>query len=261
MNESFISLGAACDGAMILDSLCLRSKGYPFDWLWNLDSGMDFVCDAILNDFQKISNEKAYTNSDHYRFTHSAVTYREFSHVAHVHSNPMDNKVDHEQLVRRTKRFKETLLDNSHKNFVYYRAVEEDILSGKTKDLEESVRLIINDAMAFMKVLEQKYTGALENMTLILVLQVNKKELIRSKMLLVNELRARNSVYSNKISLHSSVTRNDKDPELNRLWKRQWKSIILKSAKISKSTRFNAWTKRSKRNFKDRVAKLLRRRK
>lgn len=87
--RAFISLGGGCDVAWAFERLFCRHAGFPFDWLWNLDSGMQFVVDAIDEQFASMKDPDGYTRTRHRCFAEDVTSYSRHREVAHVHSNPL----------------------------------------------------------------------------------------------------------------------------------------------------------------------------
>jgi len=105
VNATVISLGGGCDAAQALREFGDRRQSYPFDWLWNLDTGLDTICDIFVDGFATILDRDAYALSPHYRFPDElSVTYRDYPSVVHVHMDPLRNPDDHRTMVRRIKR-------------------------------------------------------------------------------------------------------------------------------------------------------------
>ena len=65
MKNVFVSLGGGCDVATNLKKLGLRLEQYPFDWLWNLDAGLDYVSKIIATDFKGLTSKHDYTYASH----------------------------------------------------------------------------------------------------------------------------------------------------------------------------------------------------
>lgn len=143
VETTVVSLGGGCDVATILGDFGVRRASLPFDWLWNLDTGLETVCDIIVDDFAQILKPDSYGLTEHYRFpSRLSVTYGSYPSVVHMHSDPFRVPEDHATLVRRIQRFRRTLQDAPHITFVYYRCLEEGRIKRSDSTLrDEFVRL------------------------------------------------------------------------------------------------------------------------
>ena len=64
--DLIVSLGSGCDIKLFL--INKYYKYYPtefFDYLWNLDIGLDYVKDIIKNDFKGLTEESDFTLTIH----------------------------------------------------------------------------------------------------------------------------------------------------------------------------------------------------
>jgi len=227
---TFISLGSACDVAFFLDEMKLRSRSFPFDWLWNHYSGLEFVSKSLKNKFQNLMIPENYQISTHYRFPYPVVTYKTDSKVAHLHSNPLVNIEDHLILVKRYNRLIKELFSNSFKNFIYYRKFPEDTLIGLTYHLEESFERIIAESEIFIDALLKEFPDIKSRFHLLLIVQVEPKQ-IKSAKLLLDKFRGKSKLNSS-ITLEVGVTRNIDDNHHLELWSSEFRRVLLKQKKI-----------------------------
>ena len=177
MKHIFISLGSACDAALMMQFLGIRYKSYPFDWLWNFEGGLTAVTEIIKSDFSEITAKNSYLENQHYRFSELVTVYKAYPTIVHLHSDPLQNEEDHNTLLHRIERFKGALEDASFKHFIYYRSLEEDIINGKSKDLNDSFHRLIDEGIFFLEMIKKKYPQLSGKIHLLLVLQIKKSDI------------------------------------------------------------------------------------
>lgn len=219
MKHVYISLGSACDTAMILDRMRLRKKSYPFDWLWNLDSGIDFVADAIKSDFSKILMQDSYCKRDHWRLSDKVLVYKDYPLVVHMHSDPLSRIEDHDDLVRRIKRFRELMNSNAKLHFVYYRNYYEDTLKNSTISPMDSLRVLVSDGVQFLRVMDEKYPHHTKNISLLLVMERNIDQ--------PNFQKFTDWVTDKRLKIGFTLSRYNDRQNLNKIWEEQWINLII----------------------------------
>jgi hypothetical protein len=224
----FIPLGAACDSALCLNNLNLRKNSYPFDWLWNLDTGLFEVTKIIKSDFYSVKSSSAYRLTPHYRFEGGDVTaYTEHLKIVHLHSDPLTNVVEHKTLIRRANNFISTMEGPSFKHFFYYRNTNEDILANNANSNEESIELLISEGENFIIEMKKKHPEQCGNFDLMLTLQVEYSELHEIKQLLNKYNRLLKAKFGSILIINCMIARNDSNFKLHLLWNLQWLFLFL----------------------------------
>ncbi|MUK26515.1 DUF1796 family putative cysteine peptidase [Aliivibrio fischeri] len=227
MKDVYISLGSACDVSIMLNSLGLRNQSYPFDWLWNLDSGLSALIPIIESDFKDVRDRSSYVWGEHYRFDEQVLLYRCKPSIVHLHSNPSDNKKDHETLCRRYDRFIDEMSSTNRKNFIYYRSVEEDSLNGKSDSIEDSIRLLILEGVEFIELMLIKHPNIKGKINLSLVIQSDVSIPFGMIGRLSREFRLNNNI----IRVSNTINRDDTSLFKMLRWKLKWTYIILSMSK------------------------------
>ncbi|MDE1234346.1 DUF1796 family putative cysteine peptidase [Vibrio aestuarianus] len=227
MEHTYISLGGGCDVAMNLNAIGFRKKSYPFDWLWNLDSGLTSVTNIIRHDFSEVLKEGAYRNTKHYRFSSNVITYEHYPSIAHIHTDPLNNIDEHEKLCRRSLSFIQKLNDTSIKHFVYYRSFNEGSFKDSTLSCQDSFNILVSEGTRFLDMLYKKFPNSKSKVTLLLVLQVDPANYATAKKL-TREFRS--TKLANEypcIRVGCTYTRDDKNSYLVARWKMQWLNLLL----------------------------------
>lgn len=111
--NEIVSLGSDCHSAYILNSLKLRKKSYPFDWLFS-DSryGIQYVTENIKNNFEFFltnltRNERGHIISENYPNT-------EFFHEKEL----IESETDRAKMLKRAIRFSK-LIKSKKCSFLY----------------------------------------------------------------------------------------------------------------------------------------------
>ncbi|AFZ44899.1 Protein of unknown function DUF1796 putative papain-like cysteine peptidase [Halothece sp. PCC 7418] len=227
MEHHYISLGAGCDTAMILNKLGLRKKAYPFDWLWNLDAGLTAVNDIIKYNFMNVSSEDAYCRSSHYRLPHPVVVYKNFPEIIHMHSNPMEDRQEHEKLLRRIERF-QTLIKSNHKlHFIYYKNYNEEHQKDHSVTVQDTLLKMLNQADKFLDIISNFQRKSTSQVTLLLILQTNIEEK-ECAIQLLNKTK----IEDKRIKVGFTLSRSDKEPQRYRQWEKQWFQNIIRQTEM-----------------------------
>jgi len=219
LNHRYVSLGGACDAAMMLDTLKLRDEAYPFDWLWNLNHGLAAVNDIIEARFVQILGEDAYYSGLHHRVGRNVVLYKSFPSIIHMHSDPMNNRAEHEKIVRRISRFNEMLRSKDQLHFIYYANLNEIRMVNATLTNSILIDELILQGTRFMSFMSKKGHG--KRTTLLLVLQTDVEFEAQAIAALAHV-----NTGDERIHMGYTISRNDGSPALLKRWKRQWADII-----------------------------------
>lgn len=120
-NIQVVNLGGACYTAELLNHFGLRSASLPFDWLYNLDAGLRYVTDILVDDFSRLLDRDAFALSDHPRWPgKQTVINKHYPMMAFVHSSPGEPS-EYETLTRRSERLRGILRESDEITFLYYR--------------------------------------------------------------------------------------------------------------------------------------------
>lgn len=181
MKKQVISLGGGCDIAMNLERLGFKKESLFFDWLWNLNSGLEAVNNIIKNDFYGVIKPDSYEKRLHYRFhSQEVVVYKHYPLIAHLHSNPLNNEYDHDTLVRRINRTKELFsVPDRHLVFIYYLNYEEFKRCMNEPSLDYAISKIIREGNEFVEIFTGKYPY--KKFRLVLVVQTDFSDRKRIK--------------------------------------------------------------------------------
>ena len=220
MKHIYISLGSACDTAMILDEFCIRKKSYPFDWLWNLDYGLEAINRMLTEDFFTVLTPNAYSNAEHYRFDKKQIVYERYPSIVHMHSDPLKDISAHEQLVRRIRRFEKRLHENCFIHFLYYKNYNEEKLKHSNISINDTVDTMLKDANNFTDLISKKY--ACNNFHLLLILQTDLQDMNDA----LNITRDYKRQMKQKISIGYTISRTD-DENVNKIWRKQWRHQLF----------------------------------
>ena len=215
----WVSLGSACDIAMILKEHKQKRESYPFDWLWNLDHGLSAVNDMITSDFRNVIREDSYTVAYHYRLNREVVVYKEYPSIIHMHSNPYSYREDHDVLRRRIERFKDLLQSNDPITFVHYKNYNEELMKDKSISLEEMFKGLVLKSNEFLKLIEKKRHR--DSFVLIVVLQTDPKWQEQANKL-ISSYRSKD----HRVRYEYTISRIDGDDDALATWRRQWNDIL-----------------------------------
>lgn len=219
MEHQYISLGAACNAAMMIKKLGLRKASYPFDWLFNLDSGLASVTEMIQDDFRKVCARDCYMPGSHPKITAEVVAYRDYPTVLHIHTNPMSTTSEHDELVRRFDRFRRALRSRDKLHFVYYRNLAASRMTDPSATAQQVLRQLVDEAGAFLDTISALREG---DTSLLLVLETDIEDIAPASIALASA-----TVPDGRIEIGHAISRYDENPELNDVWKRQWTALLL----------------------------------
>ena len=154
-----ISLGGGCDVATILDTYGLRTQSLPFDWLWNLDTGLSDVTKIISSDFENLREKNSYVIAPHFQWPDTGtLVFRDYPKIAHIHTNPLENIQQRKTYNRRIDKIIQLLEGQQTKiTFIYYRIhhVGEEELSNDV--LLDRLTRLFNESNEFMAMITAKY--------------------------------------------------------------------------------------------------------
>jgi hypothetical protein len=219
----YISLGGGCDVAMITKYLGKRDESYPFDWLWNLKpSSLLDVCEIIGNDFRQVLEIDCYMKAKHYRFPQEVLVYRDFPHIVHLHSNPLDDNKDHKTLVRRFLRLQKILIQNDDICFIYYQSHDENCLFGRNQ-LSDNVYNMIIQGIYFVNFFQNKFKGKIFSIKLIYQVSSNEDYYLCN-----NLLSNYSTLIDKKIKIFCSFHRDDQNLQIKNIWASQMIEIVSK---------------------------------
>ena len=159
MAEILISLGSGCMSAQILDEIGLRKQSLPFDWLWNLDGGLELVANIINDDFIDYGNREKLVRGWHYRWNNQVLIHSSYPEIAHIHSDPLANNEDFLTLLRRVKRFKELLNGKDKIVFIYFRSFSETNHNKVNEEYNLNVcfERLLKESNEFVELIKIKY--------------------------------------------------------------------------------------------------------
>jgi len=232
MKHEYVSLGSACDTAMIFDRLKIRQTSYPFDWLWNLDTGLESVINIIENDFSSILNKESYAKKYHFRLPNEVIVYKEFPSIIHMHSDPLSSIAAHETLVRRIFRFRELLLSDTKIHFIYYKNYNEELLKDSSRTINLTIKDMLTQAKKFMALIDEKRKLNTKSI-LLLILQTDIEQQEEAN----KALSQITTVLDKRISLGFTLSRYDDNIKLHRKWEQAWRSNLIALTEIPTNLR------------------------
>jgi len=207
----------------------------PFDWLWNLDTGLKAVTEILKNDFQQIENRNCYLTTDHKWFDEKVVVYRDFTSIVHLHTDPLNVDIEHDKLFRRIVRFRKLMNDKSFKHFVYYRSFDEDFFKDSSYTIKDTLNNTISEGLYFKNLLIENNPNISNKFHLLLIIQTN----ITLKDEAYFEINKIKNTLPNCIDIGYTITRNDEDKNLYMIWKKQWKKCLFNKTKMPFKTKMN----------------------
>ncbi len=105
------SLGPHCHSSYLLKSNGLKKASYPFDWVFTNHN----IIKEILDDrFENFLNKEHYINIDFSKCGHKI-----YHNTMFWHHNPLTNIENYNYFVRGVSRFKDMLLNEQEKLFIY----------------------------------------------------------------------------------------------------------------------------------------------
>lgn len=165
---TIVPLGGGCDTGIILNRLKLRKQALPFDWLWNLDTGLDSVTDIIDSNFKHVIDSDSYEYRNHYRLDKLQIVYKNYPSIIHMHSNPFLQS-GHSALVRRYSRFHQLLKSSQYIRFIYYVNHEEFLLKNPHQTIRATVSQTFASVLRFLSCIQSTY--GLYNFTFLCIIQ------------------------------------------------------------------------------------------
>jgi len=242
MKNYYISLGGACDVAMIMKELRIRSTSLPFDWLWNLDNGLAAINAMIRNNFQDVMQRDAYCKIAS-RFSEKSIAYKKYPSILHFHSNPYERQNDHNDLMRRFERFRSVISSNAHLHFIYYRNFEEDKFKIPAISIKDTLTRMKTEADEFLHLISGVRGG---KTSIVLVLQTGVEDAE------IAEVLVKSAVLENpQIKIGYTIARVDHLPELKAVWRDQWMSLIISQISMSSRQRLVCISRRHYYKIKD----------
>jgi len=171
--DLIVSLGSGCDIKLFL--INTHYKHYPtefFDYLWNLDIGLDYVKDIIKNDFEGLAEKADFTLTTHKKFqknfiinlTESEISLqseelgiqhyvpKKYPELNFMHYPEINGLV--KSFNKKIKRFRK-ILKNRNVHFVYYRQFDEPIQSeyvtNSDYNLDSKIEFWIKESVDFIE--------------------------------------------------------------------------------------------------------------
>lgn len=160
--EYFCSLGFVCFSSELLQRNKLKTKSYPFDWVFSYPA---LIIDCIENNFENFMNPKNLTRDKDSTTNTNTFYFKDHITMFH-HQNPLEeNKCSYFQ--RCIDRFYELLKSRKRKLFVVTILEKSVYPTNNPEDFHSVVHLTENDIMDFNNQIK-KYT---ENYTLLCIFQ------------------------------------------------------------------------------------------
>ena len=157
----YISLGGGCDVATILRRYKYRLVSLPFDWLWNLNEGLESVTKIIANDFSDINKSESFTYRNHYKFPNNkTLTFENYPTIAHIHENFLE-EIDKFNL--RIERLKKLLRGDNPIVFVYYRQYNEGLEKTNDEIIFQRLNQLFSESEDFVKMVEKNFLLTISN--------------------------------------------------------------------------------------------------
>ncbi len=221
MAHRYISLGSACNAAMMIKRAGLRRASYPFDWLLNVDDGLSVVNEILRDDFEMVSDPASYILVDHPPVGKVVPAYSAYPRTFHIHSDPAADPKAHAEMVRRFDRMRSTLRSKDALHFVYYRdftAYRETIIGTSAADV---VKLMDREATEFLSFVDAFHSGV-KTMLLVVEASIEDRDEARSSV-------KGHEPSDTRITFGVALSRYDDDLDLNAQWERDWLNLLVTS--------------------------------
>ncbi|MEE9367499.1 MAG: DUF1796 family putative cysteine peptidase [Pontiella sp.] len=232
MKETIISLGGGCDIATILDTYGLRSQSLPFDWLWNLDTGLSDVTKIIASDFSGLRDRDSYAYTSHYKWQEAdSLVFRDYPRIAHIHTNPLKNDYQRETYNRRINKFIQLMEDDlAPITFMYYRLHHEGVEAQSNDIIQQRLAHLFEESNQFMAMMDAKYPN--RNFKLISLFEALEEGVTEGLLHnQFNELVAKQT--RSDIYFEFITPRPETDDQLRKKWSKNWLAILQKYKLIS----------------------------
>lgn len=251
----FVSLGGGCDVATNLKKLGLRLEPYPFDWLWNLDAGLDYVSKIIATDFKHLSNKDDYIFASHQISPgEKFLIFKNYPKIAHLHSNPYENDDVLEDYKVRINRFRKLISNTNEKaTFIYYRNadVAEDNLANS---LQSELAYLKREAALFEDMMARIHPQK----PFILVSLLAISDDCFDNHSLKEDLRHICAAgRSARVTFEIVPLRDDRHPEKLKAWSGEWCTALKRAKAISMLELVGGKLSKRKIRAKKKIAQLL----
>lgn len=251
MGSEIISLGGACDVGIALQWMRIKGPSYPFDWLANLEGGLEQVVEILENNFDTVNQYDSYDLRYFPEFSKRLAVYKNHPSVVHLHSNPLSDRNEHEKLVRRMKRFQVTMEEEGlFVHFLYYRTLDALIQKDSSATWEQALELLEHEGLNFVRYVRNNYSGKLFNITLVIQADIQLSLPITAKIRELNKLN-----HLPEIKYGFTIPRPDDNLKMKALWRMQWCEIVLSFCKLNFKQRIRVKMKW----LQQRISFLLRR--
>ncbi len=231
MKNVFVSLGGGCDVATNLKKLGLRHEQYPFDWLWNLDAGLDYVSKIIATDFKGLTSKHDYTYASHQiNPVEKFLIFKDYPKIAHLHSNPHDNSDVLADYKVRIDRFRKLIKDTGEKTtFIYYRnaAVAEE---NSINDFHAEVSHLKSETTLFEEMMARLHPDKTFSLVSLLAIPATCFD---NHALKENLRRACSCNRSARTTFEIVPMRDDRYPEQFNAWTDEWTAALRRAKAVS----------------------------
>jgi hypothetical protein len=231
LKNVFVSLGGGCDAATNLKKLGLRLDPYPFDWLWNLDAGLDYVSKIVATDFKDLTSKDDYTFASHQiNPGEKFLIFKNYPKIAHLHSNPHDNSDELSDYQVRIDRFRKLVKNTSERTtFIYYRnsAETEESSAG---DFCAEISLLKREATLFEEMMTRVHPDKMFSLVSLLAIPARCFD---NQTLKENLRRTCTSNQSAKTTFEIVPLRDDQSPEQYSSWTEEWSAALKRAKAVS----------------------------
>jgi len=215
--KEVVSLGGGCDIASTLNYCRIRKQSGVFDWLWNLNLGLENVYSIIQDNFIEFLDEQNYYYDKNARFGDKLVLmHKKYPQLVFLHQNPLERKKDAEALSRRAKRFLNILNSRGKVLFVYYRLMDND------ENKENFQELLVSESLNFASKLNNLYPKLKFDL-----LSLYMDETLDNKRFKDIKIKSTLSK-SYRIFFDSVLLRSDENEEKQAITKKRWIDILFK---------------------------------
>lgn len=228
VEKIFVSLGSGCAVSQRLNEAGLRKQSYPFDWLWNLEGGLEVVNDIIGNDFFQFIYRSNLVTENHYRWNKKVIINRFYPNIAHIHSDPQNNEKDYQSLLRRVKKIRDLLNGKSNIQFIYFRSIEEFDPSTKHKEysLTYCFERLLQESTEFIKIIKNKYPSL--QFKLLSICMISNQQAMEDKFLIKNFVKQNYECLDFEIVYTENEIKRYKNIPVNMIAYNSWMKIFLK---------------------------------
>ena len=218
----YVSLGSACNAAMMLSKAGLRDRSLPFDWLDN-GGGLAEVNAILEADFTTVTGPDAHAEVIVSAAGERALVFARHPGIVHLHSDPVHDPAAAADLDRRFHRLAELIAGPDDLRFVAYEAHRR----GPAPDDDAVARhlaALTRQGERWLANIDRR-RGADAPHRLLLVLETDPRDATAAQRIV-----ARAASSDPRIAFAHATLRDDVDPTARLDWRRRWLLALWRHA-------------------------------